>query len=149
MTVSTSWDKIASDKRAARDALIPKEWLIKAVADDVLDVTDIPAKSGVLSAAELEITETEAGDLIKKMVNKELTAEAVTVAFCKRAAIAQQVVSRPDLIKCRALITDQLSHRDFLRASYRRRQEDRRHLCPDWQARWSPPRPPCLAQGQL
>lgn len=147
MTSSTAWDKTVADKRAARDALIPKEWLVQ-VADDVVDVTDIPAKSGVLSAAELEITETEATDLVKKMVNKELTSEAVTVAFCKRAAIAQQVVSRE--LECAALLTtDQLPHRDLLRAGYRRCQEDRRDLCPDWQARWAPPRPSRLTQGQL
>ncbi|BEJ12517.1 hypothetical protein CspHIS471_0209770 [Cutaneotrichosporon sp. HIS471] len=91
-TSTTTWDKIAAEKRAARDALIPKEWLVE-VADDVIDVMDIPAKSGVLSAAELEITETAAPALIKKMVDKELTSEAVTVAFCKRAAIAQQVTN--------------------------------------------------------
>jgi amidase len=92
MTASTTWDKTAADKRAARDALIPKEWLVQ-VADDVVDVMDIPAKSGVLSAAELEITESDAATLIKKMVAKELTSEAVTVAFCKRAAIAQQLTN--------------------------------------------------------
>lgn len=92
MTVTAAWDKIAADKRAARDALIPKEWLIE-VGDDVVDVMDVPAKCGVLSAAELDITELDAPTLVKKMVAKELSSEAVTTAFCKRAAIAQQLVS--------------------------------------------------------
>lgn len=92
MTAAEQWAKVAADKRAARDALIPKEWLVEPVADDVLNVMDVPTTSGVLSADELEITEADAPTLIKKMIEKELTSEAVTVAFCKRAAIAQQLV---------------------------------------------------------
>jgi len=93
MTASVpSWETIAANKRAARDALIPKSWLIK-VDDDVLDVTGVPRTCGVLTPEEVTITETEAPKLVQQMINKELTSEAVVTAFCKRAAIAQQLVS--------------------------------------------------------
>lgn len=88
---ASHWETIAANKRAARDALIPKAWRV-SVPDDVLDVTHVPETCGVLSAAEIKITETDATDLVKQMLAKEITAEAVAVAFCKRAAIAQQLV---------------------------------------------------------
>lgn len=93
MTVSEHWEQIAAEKRAARDALIPKEWNIGgSIASEVVDVMDVPARCGILSPAELDITETDATTLVKLMVNNSLTSEAVTTAFCKRAAIAQQLV---------------------------------------------------------
>jgi amidase len=90
MTTKT-WDTIAAEKRAARDTLIPEAWRV-SVDDSLLDVTDVPRTSGVLSPAEVEITETEAPELVRKMIDRELTSEAVVTAFCKRAAIAQQLV---------------------------------------------------------
>jgi amidase len=92
MTTSTAWEDIAADKRRARDACIPQNWLV-SVADDVLDVTGVPHTCGVLTPDELKITETEAPALVKQMLDKKLTSEAVVTAFCKRAAIAQQLVS--------------------------------------------------------
>lgn len=93
MTASAQWEKVAAEKRAARDALIPQEWRIAGIADDVINVMDVPTKSGILSEIELDITETDAPTLVKRMINKELTSEDVTVAFCKRASLAQQLVS--------------------------------------------------------
>lgn len=46
---------------------------------------------------ELDITETEATILVRKMVGGELKSREVTEAFCKRAAVAQQLVSQPGL----------------------------------------------------
>lgn len=92
---------ISADKQAKRDSLIPKEWWIpenKLPSDQVLDVIDFPVKSGLLTQEEIKITETSAVDLVKAM-QKPLgdkarwTALKVVLAFCKRASIAQQLVS--------------------------------------------------------
>jgi amidase len=94
MTVSITWDQVRDDKQAAREALIPAEWRLPQLpADTRLNVLDIPRESGLLTDTELEITETHARELIKRMVAKELTSEAVTTAFSKRAAIAHQVTN--------------------------------------------------------
>jgi len=84
------WTKIAAQKVAARDALIPKEWLIPPT--DALNVMEIPTTSGILSTSEIKITETEAPLLVSRMVKGELSSYDVVLAFCKRAAIAQQLV---------------------------------------------------------
>ncbi|EOA89243.1 uncharacterized protein SETTUDRAFT_127824 [Exserohilum turcica Et28A] len=55
---------------------------------------DIPRKSGILTAKELDITENYTVEsLLAKLRNGELSALDVTVAFSKRAAIAQQLLS--------------------------------------------------------
>ena len=86
-------------KRAEVGKALPQEWrlpssildTISATAD--ISVLDVPAKCGLLTKRELDITENhDAVDLIAKMAAKELSSFEVTQAFCKRAAIAHQVV---------------------------------------------------------
>lgn len=75
---------------------IPSDWKIpkdRLPCEDVLDVTDVPAKCGLLSQQDLEITESYATHIVAKIAKGEWTAEDVTRAFCKRAAIAHQLVS--------------------------------------------------------
>jgi amidase len=86
------WEELAADKRARIDKSIPSEWKLKSLpeGDSFLDV---PAKSGILSEKELEITNSTATDLVKKLASGELKSVDVTLAFCKRAAIAHQLVS--------------------------------------------------------
>lgn len=92
MTVNPQdWEAVSAAKRAGRDALIPKAWIIKDVEER--NVQSVAESCGVLSPEEIKITNTAAPELVKKMVNKELTSEQVVTAFCKRAAIAQQLVS--------------------------------------------------------
>lgn len=89
------WETLAAAKRAARDGLIPKDTLLKnPPGADVLDVRDVPRCSGILSAEELEITEpASVTALVEAIASKKYTSEQVVRAFCRRAAIAQQVVS--------------------------------------------------------
>jgi len=90
----TTWQDVSAAKIAARDALLPKEWLLpKPPGDDVKNVMDIPRTCGILSDKEIEITETPALDLIAKLKAKELTSVEVTTAFCKRATIACQLTN--------------------------------------------------------
>jgi hypothetical protein len=91
--MSISWQELAAEKRRRQTASIPKEWLITTPADDVLDVTDVPAKCGLLSARELEITTiSDVTALLHKLATGEWSSVEVTTAFSKRAIIAHQVV---------------------------------------------------------
>jgi amidase len=88
-----SWQAIAQRKQAERKSRIPKEWLLSSLpSSDVLDLRSIPRTCGILTPKELQITENhDATSLAQTIRSRTLTAEAVTIAFCKRAAIAQQV----------------------------------------------------------
>ena len=89
----TTWQELAAEKKAHQAASIPKEWLIVPPSDDILDVTDIPAKCGLLSARDLEITEVSTvAVLLSKIATGAWSSVEVTTAFCKRAVIAHQVV---------------------------------------------------------
>ena len=56
---------------------------------------DLPRRSGILNDKELEITETNAGELVRSLASGALTSLEVVTAFCKRAAIAHQAVCVP------------------------------------------------------
>lgn len=86
-----SWEKIAADKRARIEASIPQEWRIKTKPTED-SVMNFPKASGIMSAEELAITESSATDLVALMAAGKLTSVAVTTAFCKRAALAHQLV---------------------------------------------------------
>ena len=91
--MTSSWQKLVAEKKARQVASISKEWLITPLPDDVLDVTDIPAKCGLLSARELEITTiNDVTALLLKLATGEWSSVEVNTAFSKRAIIAHQVV---------------------------------------------------------
>jgi amidase len=86
-----SWEKTASDKKARIAASIPQEWRLKSEPTED-SVMDYPKKSGIMSAEEIAITESSATDLVAQMASGKLTSVTVTTAFCKRAALAHQLV---------------------------------------------------------
>jgi amidase len=86
-----SWEKTAVEKRARIEASIPQEWRIKTKPTED-SVMNFPQTSGIMSAEELAITESSATDLVAQMAAGKLTSVAVTTAFCKRAALAHQLV---------------------------------------------------------
>lgn len=91
-----SWQSIATSKRASLDALIPREWLLDAVflpKAHVGSVMDIPGRCGILSAEELAMTEANVSVLLDKMASRTWRSSDVVRAFCKRAAIAQQLTN--------------------------------------------------------
>ena len=58
------------------------------------NVLDVPATCGILSSKKIEITGNwDAVALIEKLGKGELASLEVTTAFCKRAAIAQQLIN--------------------------------------------------------
>lgn len=89
------WTDIAAKAQTKLINSIPSQWRIphdKLPPDDQLDVTGFPRQSGLLTDDELEITEAFATDIVGAVAAGEWTAVEVTTAFCKRAAIAHQVV---------------------------------------------------------
>ena len=86
------WEDIAAKRKAQVQDAIPEEWRLKeAPAGD--SVMSVPKDSGILNADELAITESSAADLVRDLAAGKVTAVAVTTAFCKRAALAQQTVA--------------------------------------------------------
>lgn len=86
---------IACRKQAQRAAAIPPEWRLKILPPaSQTNVLETPRTCGILTAEELAITENhDATDLVDLLASGKLSSESVTRAFCKRAAVAQQVVS--------------------------------------------------------
>lgn len=86
-----AWKLRARAKRAAQATLIPAEWRLKTIPD-FTNARDYIRTSGLFSPTELAITDiTDARVLQQNIQSGELSALAVTTAFCKRAAIAQQL----------------------------------------------------------
>lgn len=97
MAISSTnrWEDIAAAKAAALLATIPPEWVIpKALepSSKELDVTTFPKASGWFTPLELEITSSTSSEILSKVREGKWTAKAVTSAFCKRAAVAHQLV---------------------------------------------------------
>lgn len=92
-----NWEEIGAKKRQQLASSIPAEWRIPPhlqPADDEDDVTGFPERSGgFFTPSELAITSQTASELLPKLASGELTSEAVTRAFCKRAAVAHQLVN--------------------------------------------------------
>lgn len=90
------WEEIGEAKRKALLDSIPKEWLIPdsiKPPHSQLDVTDFSEKSGWFTKREVEITDSSAADLVSKLAKGDYTSEEVTLAFCKRAAAAHQLLN--------------------------------------------------------
>jgi amidase len=99
-SVETSglWQKIAVAKKAEQASRIPSEWKLSAQAlkdaETTVDLRPIAASSGILSEQEIKITEEyDATGLAAEIAKGTYTAVEVTTAYCKRAAIAQQLTS--------------------------------------------------------
>lgn len=92
----SGWEEICAEKRKIRASKLPAEWLIpeeELPAPEVTNVLDVPRTCGKLTERELEITEKyDAVDLVEKIAWRVYSVEEVTIAFCKRATIAQQLV---------------------------------------------------------
>lgn len=101
---SQCWQDIVARKKLAIDQKMPKEWLLpQAIFQDLdlplgtnpndLIAQDIPRRSGLLTLRELDITENYGvTELLKRLRQGAFTALEVTIAFSKRAVIAQQLV---------------------------------------------------------
>jgi amidase len=112
---------ISAEKKLQRQSKIPREWLLSQNYHEAANFMDVPLTCGILSDLECNITSTfDATALLEKLKDGTLSAEQVTVAFCKRAAIAHQLVRIPhlscyNLVNSSSFVPDQLSNRDFFR----------------------------------
>ncbi|KAF2720954.1 amidase [Polychaeton citri CBS 116435] len=89
------YQTISSRKRLLRQSKIPQQWLLPPEDyHGVTNVMDIPMTCGIMSDVECDITsKLDATALLENMREGIWTAEEVTTAFCKRAAIAQQLTN--------------------------------------------------------
>ncbi len=95
MTV-LSWKQLAAAKRADTLSKIPAEWRLKEtdleLASKQRDLTG-PFIQKFLGPGDIAIITQDASSLAGKLADGSYTAVQVTTAFCKTAAIAQQIVS--------------------------------------------------------
>ena len=92
--MSPAWQDLVADKKQRQTASIPRDWLIALPPESVRDVRNVPEECGLLSSKELEITNTVDVELIlRNLAIGKWSAVEVTLAFYKRAIVAQQLVS--------------------------------------------------------
>ncbi|EKM61017.1 uncharacterized protein PHACADRAFT_83626 [Phanerochaete carnosa HHB-10118-sp] len=96
--MSARWQELVADKKLRQTASIPKIWLITSPPDSVLDVRKVPDECGLLTPKEVVITNTiEVQTILANLATGKWTSLEVTLAFYKRAIIAQQLAS---LVNC-------------------------------------------------
>lgn len=94
MAKSDAWKEIAKKKRQEQWERIPTTWRISR-PEGVFRPIEIIEKSEILSAQELEWTDPQRSiaAVLESLAHGEVTAEQLTIAFCKRAAIAHQLTN--------------------------------------------------------
>lgn len=96
---SPDWAVLIAEKQSRRAALIPTEWrlepkILNSVSEtSPLSALDVLKSNNLLTEREVEITESyDAQELLQMLAAGTISSVEVTTAFCKRAAIAQQLV---------------------------------------------------------
>ncbi|KIW53339.1 hypothetical protein, variant [Exophiala xenobiotica] len=88
------WKETAQRRRQAQLSAIPEEWRLKSIPPDFKDSRYVIERSGLLTPPELEITSTiGARKILRRYEDGSWTCEAVVRAFCKRAALATQLIN--------------------------------------------------------
>ena len=113
--MSGDWKARAAARKAQQEKEIPDKWRIPATLATKLpvNVIDVPSTCGLLSEKELTITETDNVELLlRKLAGGEWSAVEVTLAFYKRAIIAQQLVEENVSVQlCRSNLGTSLPRR--------------------------------------
>ena len=91
-----SWEAVRDEKRAEQLSRIPALWRLQPSQFPVkgaVDLRPLAAASGILTERELEITgeKYDATSLAAEISKGIFTATETVTAFCKRAAICQQL----------------------------------------------------------
>lgn len=89
--MGSDWKKLAEDKKSRIVKSVPLEWIIKDQQEGI-SAFDYANSPGLLSEQELKWTNSSATDLVAQLAKGKLKSVDLTTAFCKRAAIAQQLV---------------------------------------------------------
>ncbi|PKY02297.1 amidase [Aspergillus campestris IBT 28561] len=100
MAITEDWQALVDQKLIDRASQIPPAWklssdLTELVRPDAsISAFDLLRRTTLLSPRELEITETYSAEkLVGLLATRQITSLEVTTAFCKRAAIAQQLTN--------------------------------------------------------
>ena len=98
----TDWPALIKAKRELLESKIPAEWRIpdsiraRAHRQSTESAFTLLDETTLLTERERKITESyDAKALLQLLANGSITSLEVTTAFCKRAAIAQQLVRIP------------------------------------------------------
>lgn len=113
-----TWQDIASRKSAERDSKIPPEWRISLTSEVSRQIDFLP-RYGILTERDLALTDPthDATDLLSQLCSGKVTAEDVVRAFCKRAAVAQQLTNCLTEI----MFSEAIDRAKWLDAEYQRR----------------------------
>ena len=92
-SVTKNWKDVVAEKRTRQAATMPKDWILSNLPPkETLNVIDFPEKCGLLSAKEIDITNSGVDVLLENMAKRIWSAVEVTTAFSKRAVVAHQLV---------------------------------------------------------
>lgn len=93
--MTDNWQSIATRKQEECSSRIPKQWRLPPSIDkDRANVLNVPRDCGILTQEELRLTEHfDATSLLAGLLAGLLKSVDVVTAFCKRAAIAQQLTN--------------------------------------------------------
>lgn len=89
--MASDWSQLAAQKRDRISKSIPSEWKLKNI-DKQRSAFESIDDTGLLSPDELKIVKSSATDLVQKLARGDLKSLDVTLAFCKRAASAHELV---------------------------------------------------------
>ncbi|KAL4910303.1 amidase signature domain-containing protein [Aspergillus multicolor] len=100
MTSEVEWSAITPTKRAEQVSRTPAEWILpqaitsRVSAGPSISAFDLLSETTLLTPREHELTENyDATSLLAQMSTGRVTSVEVTMAFCKRAAIAHQLTN--------------------------------------------------------
>lgn len=129
------WEIIRDECRARRCDAIPTDSLLpEALVQNLSrDRSNVVGTSGHFTDAEIAIINTPARKIVAKIQDRTWSAVEVTRAFCKSAAVAQQLVSFQiriaDALRITLItrdLTDKLLNRGLFRRGYTPRHVSRR-----------------------
>ena len=94
---NATWEGIVKRKRAVRSSLLPSEWSLEPPSNGTtFSPREVVVNSGLLSAEELDWTNTETYDATataQRIANGSVTAEQIVTAFCKRATAVHSLAN--------------------------------------------------------
>jgi amidase len=92
--MAENWRTQGEAKRQSVLNLIPERWQLKIDVPPAAELRDVTGNyiRQFLTAREIEITETDAVDIVAQTSTGSWSALEVTEAFCHRAALAHQLV---------------------------------------------------------
>lgn len=96
MATDPTWRAQGEAKRQSILDAIPEKWRLPEPIPSAAEQQDVTGAyiRQFLSEAEVEITESDAADIVAQTTSGRWTAVEVAEAFCHRAALAHQLVNR-------------------------------------------------------